>query len=147
MAQFSGFRSVVIASILLLRYTRLTNSIGSLCALVFGIVVLSKRLYAELSRNVQADEGLLVKHSQEWQAIKWESIERISYKKSSHYEWIIIDFCYEQKMVLSAYTNQYLELWQKIYYYLSKYNSTVILDDLFVRRMKDTLGKEMVIAS
>lgn len=126
-----------VAPVLLLRYTRLKNSIPSLATLCWATPLLLNRYYHELTLEAQANEtGISFKYAKSSQTIKWESIERIEYKKSFRYEWIIIYYPYEQELLLTAYMNHYINFWEEIYYYLNKYNSSVILDEMFISRTR-----------
>lgn len=126
-----------VGPILLLRFTRLTNSIPSLFACIVAIVMLGDRYFHELTLKTRvSDSGILFRYTKELKIIKWESIERIEYKKSFRYEWIIVHYQYEQQLLLTAYIKQYPQLWKEIYDYLRKCNSKVILDEQFINRFK-----------
>jgi len=127
-----------IAPILLLRFARVTNSIPSFCVLIFSVIGMTQRFYHELTLKLQvSDNGLSFKYSKTWQIVKWKYIERVEYKKSSREERIIIYFPNEQELSIGVRTNQYKKLWKEIYCYLCKHNTTAIIDELFISRIKE----------
>ena len=122
-----------VGPVLLLRFTRLTNSLPSIFVLIIASILLSERFFHELTLKAQvSDNGISFRYTKEWKIIKWESIERIEYKKSFRYEWIIIHYPYEKQLLLTAYIKQYPQLWKEIYDYLEKCNSKAIVDEQFL---------------
>lgn len=129
------FLMIIVGLVLLLRFTRLTNSIPSIFTLIAGFILLGDRYLHELTLNVKiCENGISFKYTKDWRTIKWETIERIEYRRSFNYEWIIIHYPYEQQLILTPYTKQYKELWKEIECNLCKCNSNLIVDEEFMNR-------------